>query len=1142
MKYLLLFIVSFSFVSCLFSQDSITIQTFTWDNNSRRGVFQFPDDPSQTYRKILMYYNMRCHGARVGVGSVGCYEWDYSCNTFITDSTKLDSSVSTIGNYVISGFNGLQFYYTTIPTNTFYRLIQKDATYTAIVSEQKRMIGNGTKVQALETKDGSFRSQYLFTAQELLNAGAKAGTLTGIDLQVANIGNKLPHLRIRIKAVAKSTLSENVPDVEGFTEVYYKDTEFKIVGLNRLQFYNPFTWNGSSSILVDLSYTEFNQVNPPKFLFHDAGSNQFSISASGKEQSIVWDGVGATSTASKLMNISNELTLSFWSFGTAHLQPSNGSILEGLDNKGQRALNIHLPWSNGGIYFDCGSKNGSYDRIEKTATVSDYESQWIHWTFTKNALTGEMKIYRNGELWQSGIAKFNPIQLSSLTIGAPASYQGPFYGRMRELSVWNKVLDSTTINLWKNKTIQASHPAYASLVYYYDFQDANPAIINDKSKDPDNLLLPTPLIRHQERGDKSMLNFTASNDRPNISFIQGVYSGSKITNINVQDSIPNGPRKVLQYKVVQNNLILDSVFYIYAAADDNIRFENGDIAESNFIEPEDLLEISNLKYFNKTPAKFELLSLVTPYGNNLDLGKDGKTFVFDVTDFTPILKGNKLISMELGGENQEEIDLKFVFIKGTPERNVIDISNIWTFQRGYFSEILNNSRFEPRKILLNPASKNYKLRFSITGHEQNGEFTPRNHFVTVNGNSNKKFPFTVWKECAWNPIYPQGGTWIFDRAGWCPGAPSQLTSFDITSLSAPGNEVLIDYGLEPPQLDQANYLVSSQIVAYGDLNHKLDASLQEIIRPSSGRVEFDRLNPSCNSPTVLVRNSGSDLISNLKLVYGIKNGIKETYIWNGTLNSLQEIQIELPVQNINFWNPGLDSLFVFEVEITEINSIQDADILNNKKVTPFKMVDRYAVNLFFDFKTNNIPQDNDYKIVNSQGVTVLERSNMAINTSYRDELLLPAGCYTLYVNDASHDGLYFWFYAGNGNGNARMMRKVNNVVLPIKNFNSDFGAGFQYDFVVAQPVGNKQIDKASLLSISPNPTSSNVQIEFQNHNSDLVRLFVRTMDGKTIYENQIQPKNDFQILKWNLDQFVSGSYIIQILQGDTIYSRKLIKI
>lgn len=253
-----------------------------------------------------------------------------------------------------------------------------------------------------------------------------------------------------------------------------------------------------------------------------------------------------------------------------------------------------------------------------------------------------------------------------------------------------------------------------------------------------------------------MLNFTASNDRPNISFIQGVYSGSKITNINVQDSIPNGPRKVLQYKVVQNNLILDSVFYIYAAADDNIRFENGDIAESNFIEPEDLLEISNLKYFNKTPAKFELLSLVTPYGNNLDLGKDGKTFVFDVTDFTPILKGNKLISMELGGENQEEIDLKFVFIKGTPERNVIDISNIWTFQRGYFSEILNNSRFEPRKILLNPASKNYKLRFSITGHEQNGEFTPRNHFVTVNGNSNKKFPFTVWKECAWNPIYPQG--------------------------------------------------------------------------------------------------------------------------------------------------------------------------------------------------------------------------------------------------------------------------------------------------------------------------------------------------------------------------------------------------
>lgn len=106
MKSLLSIFCLFLSLNVITAQDTITVQTFTWDSTSRRGLFQFPDDPTQSYRKIIMQYNMRCHGARVGVGSVGCYEWDYSCNTFITDSTKQDSSLATIGNYVISGFNG----------------------------------------------------------------------------------------------------------------------------------------------------------------------------------------------------------------------------------------------------------------------------------------------------------------------------------------------------------------------------------------------------------------------------------------------------------------------------------------------------------------------------------------------------------------------------------------------------------------------------------------------------------------------------------------------------------------------------------------------------------------------------------------------------------------------------------------------------------------------------------------------------------------------------------------------------------------------------------------------------------------------------------------------------------------------------
>ncbi len=32
------------------------------------------------------------------------------------------------------------------------------------------------------------------------------------------------------------------------------------------------------------------------------------------------------------------------------------------------------------------------------------------------------------------------------------------------------------------------------------------------------------------------------------------------------------------------------------------------------------------------------------------------------------------------------------------------------------------------------------------------------------------------------PLFPQGGTWIYDRAGWCPGAPVDTRDMELTPL------------------------------------------------------------------------------------------------------------------------------------------------------------------------------------------------------------------------------------------------------------------------------------------------------------------------------------------------------------------------
>ena len=42
-------------------------------------------------------------------------------------------------------------------------------------------------------------------------------------------------------------------------------------------------------------------------------------------------------------------------------------------------------------------------------------------------------------------------------------------------------------------------------------------------------------------------------------------------------------------------------------------------------------------------------------------------------------------------------------------------------------------------------------------------------------------------------VIAQGGTWIYDRAGWCPGTFGTTYDHEITDLVNPGDTVNIDY-------------------------------------------------------------------------------------------------------------------------------------------------------------------------------------------------------------------------------------------------------------------------------------------------------------------------------------------------------------
>lgn len=138
--------------------------------------------------------------------------------------------------------------------------------------------------------------------------------------------------------------------------------------------------------------------------------------------------------------INQELTLSFYAKGYEGVNYK--SIVWGEDSTGAKALSIVIPWGADVIY-DAGADNG-YDRVKGTVVV-DYSGVWNHWAFTKNAATGEMKVYLAGELVLSDTQKYRDFStLSQLIIGRNGDGTG-YNGVIDEVALYNVSLDQTDI-------------------------------------------------------------------------------------------------------------------------------------------------------------------------------------------------------------------------------------------------------------------------------------------------------------------------------------------------------------------------------------------------------------------------------------------------------------------------------------------------------------------------------------------------------------------------------------------------------------------------------------------------------------------------------------------------------------------------
>lgn len=1125
------------------AQDTTVVQTLTYDSTAREGVWIFPDDPNKTYEKVLLQYSMRCHNQAVGNGNVGCREWDYHCNTVITDSSRTDSLRRTTNSHSISNFSGSSFAISNAPTYTYYDFDQYDVQYTSVLAETTATVGAGAMAvpAPFSSSIPRVKTQYLWTASELSTAGLGAGNLTGLRVDLSSLGSALGFLRIGVKATSKTQLDPDDPDLDGFSEVYFSNTSFQSTGIHSFNFYNPFYWDGSSNLILEFSYKN-GSAGTNSNVNGMALGNDIGLQSSKAESHIEVLGTGGVDLpTNSLSGVSNEITVSFWAYGDATL-PQNSTVFEGADANGLRQANVHLPWSNGRVYWDCGNDGTGYDRIDYAANTADIEGRWVHWAFTKNATTGDMRIYVDGQMVHSGTGNNRAIDIQDFRFGAANRSTHSYYGKIDEFRVWNVELSAAAIQDWMFEDVTNAHPNYANLLGYYKLDDASGNTALDASPNNAHGTVLSGTSWRDLGVEDYWRNFNVLTNRPNATFVKGSYTQT-VTTTTIRDSIINAQNAVEEFGVVGSDLISQGTNLYYQAGWQYVYDENGMVTDSVLAATDSTILISILTYYTKTPSRYEILSFITPYGNGLDLGPDGVMWTIDVTDYLPILTGPKRMSIEGVGRNQEELDLRFLFIEGTPPRDVLDVQQLWPIQTATsvwygwgFDDLINNVHFEPREVVLDPTSSMWKLRSAITGHGQNGEFIARWHFLNIDGGQ-EEFRWQAWKECADMPVYPQGGTWLYDRAGWCPGVPTDVAQYEMDPYVNAGDTVEIDYGMDQVSNTSASdYRIANQLVTYGPINHTLDAAVVEVKRPSK-RVEFARFNPACNEPTVVIRNTGSTTLTSLTITYNVRGGSTRTFNWSGSLEFLEEEEVALPVDNPNFWQTSATES-VFEVEISAPNGGADQYAWNNVYASEFEAWDSYLGGLSLRWRTNNKFYENNWRILDETGATVLQSSPfLTANTIYVDDLNLPMGCYTLRFNDNGDDGLYYWALTSQGTGFAHFRE----YGLVQKQFEPEFGKFFQYDFWTDGIVGGVEVDHPELIRVYPNPTEGEFSLEMQGWENIEVRAEVYDLQGKKVAGKEFEIGSGYAREFFDLSEVGAGTYFMRIWDGERMHVKEIVK-
>ncbi|UTW61109.1 T9SS type A sorting domain-containing protein [bacterium SCSIO 12741] len=560
----------------------------------------------------------------------------------------------------------------------------------------------------------------------------------------------------------------------------------------------------------------------------------------------------------------------------------------------------------------------------------------------------------------------------------------------------------------------------------------------------------------------------------------------------------------------------------------------------------------------------ELARFITPYAGDRQNGWF-RDWYFDITDFEPLLHDSVEINARYGGwQDGFTVTLDFLFIEGTPPRDVNSVEKLWMGSYGYGhgnNEI--NDKLTPISYDFKAEDKTSMLRLIPTGHGADqqsncSEFCPKTYEVKIDGTPT--WTKSVWKDdCGENGYWPQTGTWVYNRANWCPGDKVPTHDYDLRGVVTPGQTHTLDVDFESYTTSGgASYIFTGMLFNYGDFNFEKDVELLDIKAPNSYE-DYGRLNPICGNPVVRIRNRGSETLESVKIIYGVTGKDLLVYEWTGKLYALEETDITLPDAGWLF-NDVSKTEFVAMASCPN-NGVDEYEY-NNRKTTVVEHVKKANSTEVVVWGTmNNSPSENVIILSASDGSEVRRWENMGAGQSFQDNVTLTDGCYQLRITDTRCDGLSFFGNQSQGSGTLRLHNKDLTIIHP---FNPNFGCSETINFSVGAGI-TKKPDNVAVASDSvclslgtdngeshsffssnneqslvlyPNPTEGSFLINFSSPEPTPLTVRIYNLEGKVVFEKEVQEALNYGEMIDLSDQ-KAGMYILEANTPQEYFQKKI---